>query len=327
MRTGRWVPASVGGTLAVLAMAACTSHPVVAHGTSTPDPGPPAPAAPATPTATRTPAISGVFYYIDDRNHDELYRSTPTGLVRVLSTFARNANVSPDGQQVANVVGADLVVTDRDGGPRRILTHGVLGDGFEPAWSPDGTRLLVARPIPTGTTETPGVVDVHTGQFTPLAHNPDGIHYLWSADGRHLGYATGECQLGLADPDGGNAHLVPVFGDLDKKVNPDQRRSCDPFSISPDGTRMAVAMHTGDMTDGDIGRDVFANTVVDTRTGATVRLPVTGTVRAILFQPDGSMLVRSSTGLVLVSADGTVVARATEPAGTKDMSLLAYVPA
>ena len=74
-------------------------------------------------------------------------------------------------------------------------------------------------------------------------------------------------------------------------------------------------------------RDLVANAVVDTRTGATVRLPVTGTVSAVLFQPDGSMLVRSSTGLVLVSAGGTVLARAPEPAGGSAMSLLAYVPA
>jgi TolB protein len=326
MRTPRWVAAAVGGTLIALFTAACTSHPAVNRGTSTADPSPPPSTAPATPPATRTPAIDGVLYYIDYRHRDALFRSTPDGPVSVLPN-GRNANVSPDGRHIANVVDVDLVVTDQNGGHARTLMHGVVGDGFEPAWSPDGSRLLVAKPGSPGWVGTPGVVDVATGRFTPLAHDPHGIHYVWSADGRHIGYATGTCQLGLADPDGGNAHLVPVLGDMDKKVNPELRRSCDPFSISPDGTRMAVALRTGDMTDGDIGRHLVANAVIDTRTGASISLPVTGTVNAVLFRPDGSMLVRSSTGLVLVSPGGTVLARADDPAGTKDMSLLAYVPA
>jgi hypothetical protein len=54
---------------------------------------------------------------------------------------------------------------------------------------------------------------------------------------------------------------------------------------------------------------------------------VTGTVTAVLFQRDGGMLVRGGTGLVLLSASGTGIARATEPAAAKNLFPLAYVPA
>ena len=324
MLTARRAAAAVAGTLIALFTAACTSHPAAAPA----DPGPPAAVTPASPAATGTPAISGVLYYLAPDQPSPLFGSTPTGLTRVLAAAGYEVNVSPDGQQVA-FIGDDneLQVTDRDGNHARTVMHGVANEGVEPIWSPDGTRLLVARLIPNGPGGTPGIVEVATGRFTPLPHDPGGIHYLWSADGRHLGYATGVCELGVSDPDGFNARPVPVLGSTDPKVNPDLRRSCDPFSISPDGSRMAVILHTGDMPDGDIGRSFGANAVIDTRTGASVRLPVTGTVTAVLFQRDGSMLVRSSTGLVLLSADGTVLARATESAAAEKLLLLAYVPA
>ncbi len=121
-----------------------------------------------------------------------------------------------------------------------------------------------------------------------------------------------------------------MIGDF-TAANPDRERSCDPFSLSPDGSKMAVDLHTGDTPDGDIGRNVFANTVVDTGTGAIVRLPVSGTVSAVLFQPDGGMLVRTTDGgrnrLTLVSSTGSVTAQVTEPAAAKGLWLIGYAPA
>jgi TolB protein len=270
--------------------------------------------------------LSGWLYYWGQP--DRLVRLTSSGVVRVLDTGGHNANVSPDGRSVAFIDDAgDVLVADRDGGRARTVLRGSVGAGFEPVWSPDSTRLLAVR-AETGGAPVPGVVDVRTGGFTPLAHNPAGIHYLWSADGRHLGYATGTCQIGVADADGGNARLVPVLGDPNSSANPDRKRSCDPFSISADGSRIAVDLHTGDMPDGDIGRDMFANAVIDTRTGATVRLPVPGAVSAVLFQPNGGMLVRSSSAghnlLTLLSPDGMVITQVTEPTTANNLNLLAY---
>jgi TolB protein len=283
-----------------------------------------------TPCCTPTPpptsaapkhTLTGSLYYAEVK----VQRITNSTLATVLNGNSDTVTVSPDGRSLAFVSGTDLEVTTRDGHPTRTVLANVVGVGFEPAWSPDSTKVLVMK-----TNSTLGTVDVHTNQFTALAHDPGGIHYLWSADGKHLGYATGTCQIGVADADGGHAKLVPILGNYSTSVNPTRKRSCDPYSISPDGSRMAVALHTGDMPDGDIGRGLYANAVIDTRTGATVTPHVSGTISAILFQPDGGMLIRSKVSggyrLTKLDAQGHTTALVTESTAVRNMALLAYTP-
>ena len=196
------------------------------------------------------------------------------------------------------------------------------GAGFEPVWSPDSRWLLTAQGRPGATTVV--VVDVATGSVTPLPHQVPGVHFLWSADGRHIGYATGDGHLGVADADGGNARVVPLIGDQNPAVNPRYRRSFDPYSLSPDGKRMAVILHTNsDQTDGDIGRDFGANAVIDTTTGGDVPLPVSGDVVAVLFQPDGGMVIRTGR-LTFVNAAGTVTGQVDLPAAASGWRLFDY---
>lgn len=317
---------------AVLLTAACGTGQSLT-GSQTPDST--APAVPSPSPSSSRPVVGSVvglagwLYYADS---DRLLRLTRSGGKTVLSAGAYGANVSPDGASIAFVDGGgNVVVTDRDGQHRRTVLPGSISLGYEPAWSADSRRLLVARSAsPSGDT-TIGVVTVASGHFTALAHQPqDAIHPLWSADGEHLGYATGTCRLGTADADGGNARIVPVFGDRNTAVNPPRRRSCDPYSISPDGRLIAVHQRTGDQPDGDIGRDLFANAIVDTRTGQNVSLPVTGSITAILFQPNGEILVRSSRNganqLTLLNPDRTTKAHVTEPTSVKNFELLGYTP-
>jgi TolB protein len=288
-----------------------------------------------TPSATVSGSVVGLSGWLYFYAYPDVYRLVPSGLELVVAG-APNANVSPDGAWIAYVDDSslELVVIDRDGGQPRSVLSGVVGAGFEPAWSPDSRRLLVARIAGGEGQVSLGVVDVASGLFTALPQQIQGIHPLWSADGQRLVYATGTCQIMVADVDGGNARMVPVFGDLDASVNPQRRRSCDPYSVSPDGSLVAVNQRTGDEPDGDIGRDVWANAVVDTRTGADVALPVSGQINAILFQPDGKILVRSTdadiTTLTLLNPDRTVKTQVTEPAnltcGQYLCRLLAHTP-
>jgi TolB protein len=288
------------------------------------------------PSGGSVVGLSGWLYYY---SYPELYRLTPAGLELVLR--APHATVSPDGLQIAYVDDAgELIVTDRDGGQARSVLSGVVGLGFEPAWSADSRRLLVAR-LPDGG-DGPviyGVVDVASGVFTPLAEQIQGIHPLWSADGQHVGYATGTCQLMVADADGRNARMVPVVGDPDPAVNPQRRASCDPYSLSPDGLLMAVDQAVGDEPWGDIARGLAADTVVDTRTGAEVALPVSGQIWAVLFLPNGEVLVRSTDGdtftLTLLNPDLSIKTQIPEPPAasanpcgqsTYSCGLLAYTP-
>ena len=326
------VVALVGALMA----AACT-------GQAPPAEPPPSSASPTGP-AERVPSggsvagLAGWLYYY---SYPELYRLTPAGLELVLR--APHATVSPDGLQIAYVDDAgELIVTDRDGGQARSVLSDVIGLGFEPSWSADSQWLLVARSLGGGS-ESPvfGKVDVASGEFTPLRSQIEGIHPLWSADGRRMGYATGTCELMVADADGSNQRMVPVIGNPDPAVNPQRWASCDPYSISPDGSMMAIARRVLDQPMGDIGRDLAANVVIDTRTGAEVPLPVPGQIWAALFLPDGGVLVRSTNDggatvtLTLLDNDLTVTAQVPEPAAAGAnpcgqsafaCGLLAYTP-
>ncbi len=280
-------------------------------------------AANSTPSAAPGSIVGlpGWLYYVDGSGR--LLRLTAGGLVTVPGVDGWTANLSPDGQHIA-YSGSNVIVTDQDGHSPRTLIQGSAGAGYEPAWSPDSTQILAAK----GPDSTPqmGVITVATGQFTPLPHNLKGIHYLWSADGQHLGYATGTCQIAVADLNGANSRLVPVLGDQDTTHNPQRKRSCDPYSISPDGSLMAVDLHTGSMNDGDIARNLTANAVIDTRTGASVPLSVTGTITAVLFTTEGGMLIRSRSGstnqLTLLSRQHTIITQVNEPPTTTNLRLL-----
>jgi TolB protein len=267
--------------------------------------------------------------YYEDTNA-RVSRLTESGVDTVVSADGWSANVSPDGASIAYIdQSSNVVVADRNGQHPRTVLRGSVGVGYEPVWSPDSQRLLAAKGAAGGTV-TFGIITITSAAFTPLPHQlQNAIHPLWSADGQHLGYATGVCKIATADADGGNARTVPVFGEMNSAANPQQRRSCDPYSISPDGGLIAVNQRTGDQPDGDIGRDMVANTIIDTRTGNNVSLPVTGQITAILFLPDGEILVRTTGGtnqLTLLNPDRTIKTQVTEPATVKNARLLAYTP-
>ncbi|SNT66042.1 TolB protein [Asanoa hainanensis] len=283
--------------------------------------GSPSPTA-APPVQSSITGLPGWLYYSDS---ERLVRVTKSGVDTVLVKDAYAASVSPDGARVAFVdKGGKVVVTDRDGRNRRTVFQGAKYYGYEPAWSPDSEQLLLAKG-PDGEV-TKGIVTIATGRFTPLVDQRSAIHFLWSADGRHIGYATGDCDLATADPDGGNARVVPGFGSGEPQANYGRRRSCDPYSISADGGLISVWQRKDQEEDSDIARDLIADTVIDVRTGENVGLPVRGDVTAILFQPNGDILVRTAGKLTLLGPDFRVKAEVPEPAAVEHLKLLAYTP-
>ncbi|WP_426508578.1 TolB family protein [Dactylosporangium sp. McL0621] len=257
--------------------------------------------------------LTGTLYF---SGGDDLYRLNKSTPKKIAGVHAYTANVSPDDTRIAFIEGTDVVVADRDGQHRQTVLTGTPDIGWEPAWSGDSQRLLVAKV--TADSTTIGVVTVATKAFAPLARQSgEGIHPLWSGDGKKIAYGTGDCRLGIMNADGSGAKVIPNVGD---------RHNCDPYSVNRDGTLVAVDQRVGDEPWGDIGRDSSANAVVDTRTGQNVSLPVTGTISAIVFLPTGEILVRTAGRLTLLDADRTVRTQITEPAAVKSYRLISYVP-
>jgi len=134
--------------------------------------------------------------------------------------------VSPTaGRSRTSTTTATWWLVDRDGGNPRTVMNGSAGAGYEPAWSPDSTQVLVQG---WARGDGSGRGDGGDGYLRGAGTQPEGIHYLWSADGRTWAMRRVTCQLGEADADGGNAHLVPVLGSPGQGENPDRKRSCDP---------------------------------------------------------------------------------------------------
>jgi TolB protein len=183
-----------------------------------------------------------------------------------------------------------------------------------PAWSADGTKLLIAAP-------DPGVLTVSTGTFKKLPKSLDGKNFRWSGDGNRLIYGTSSCRLKVADATGTSGRTVPGLGDPETARNPDGTAVCRPLSADPTGGRITAPL----VSVGSDGGDPIADAVVDTATGEVLSLPVTGQVSGVLFGPDGNLLVRTRNSVLYVfTPDGTLLVQAKEPAVLQNLELLAY---
>ncbi len=99
---------------------------------------------------------------------------------------------APDGKRIAfrrslHGGGGIFVMSATGDAVRQVTTF-----GFNPAWSPDGTRIVCSENAVDGSTRTsyPSrlfVVDVATGGTTPLDVG-DAVQATWSPDGRRLAY-------------------------------------------------------------------------------------------------------------------------------------------
>jgi TolB protein len=205
----------------------------------------------------------------------------------------------------------NLMVMDTGGEPRQAY-QGTTSDDQMPAWSPDGGSLLIDA------AET-GVLDVATGELTPLPDGLDGRDYRWSGDGSTLVYATPDCGLEVAA--GTTARSgTPV----PEQNGTDGAAACRPVSVDATGDLVAVQLEPTPETHPEVPADA----VLDTVTGDIVDLPVTGKIIGVVFDPDGNLLVRSrksgKTRLWLFSPDFTLLVQAREPSALKELDLLTY---
>ncbi|GAA1366550.1 hypothetical protein [Catellatospora chokoriensis] len=189
--------------------------------------------------------------------------------------------VSPDGAQVAWVVGTDqsdgsgdLMVADTHAGEAHKMATGVLCEGSRAlVWARDSRRLFVGT---LGHAATVGVVDTAGGAFTPMEPQ------AWKeAETLASGPFRGSVRDGLLTvtrADGTDPRSVAYRDehDMDAVV----------LGVSADGRFAAVSTGAGDPS-----RRVYVAAVVDMTTGKPVEFAV-GKVNQAWFQADGSMVVR-----------------------------------
>jgi dipeptidyl aminopeptidase/acylaminoacyl peptidase len=254
------------------------------------------------------------------------YVRTPGGVVRALpgpgdQEFFR---VSPDGRRVIWLAevgsgtgsGSGTVRVMDFGGPARVLSNRAVGVGIG-AWSADSTRVLVTEGSPTRPTIV--AIDVHNGHRQVLGRTEGALHLAWSADGDTVVGYTGENRVVLLDARNGHTRMVPGISVVNHVE-----------SLSPDGRRVIVNLIRATGPGGDPAWPVgFTPTIVDTKTGAHVPIPVAGHLIGAQYLADGGLVVRrQDTGhntLIMLGPDFHVRKQIKESALTRDMGFLVYV--
>ena len=196
----------------------------------------------------------------------ELTRVAPDGSGRQVLTndgrFRRTLDASADGTRIAygyvsssNPLQSSIAVAAPDGS----AAHD-LGQGGDPAWSPDGTRLAFDR-RGVGSTQI-YVMDADGRNVTQLTQGADSGGPAWSPDGTKIAYVV-DGGISVMRSDGSDAHSLGLAGS-----SPDW---------SPDGSRLVF--------------ETSAGISIANADGSDVRLVLAGGGTTPRWSPDGRWIV------------------------------------
>lgn len=214
------------------------------------------------PAEAAFPGEAGRIFFDSSRSgFAEIYAMNPDGtkvgrLVGVNNRNPeRNPAVSPDGSRIAYEYARGIWVMNANGTAPRMLTDGTPED-LDPAWSPDGVRIVFSRRL-GGDNEIFTMNADGTGlrrlTFTPEVQEREPA---WSPGGGRIAYRV--------SPAGGGAGIYAMNPDGTNQTNltPEARVDCprgggythDVISVhptwSPDGSRIAFAGAAGCGADG-----------------------------------------------------------------------------
>jgi hypothetical protein len=231
--------------------------------------------------------------------------------------FLERVVVSPDGSRFAWLEAGNpafqLRVQPVGSAAQPVGPSTILYD-FQPVWSADGSTLLVRY------NSGWGQVNATSGVLTPMLANV-GDNYAFSPDFVYAAWrdtATGE---NVIYKPGGSGSVMPL-------VEPSGKYYGQVGTLSPDGKHAFVWLMDDGEPQGEPGRTVSANALVNLTTGASVDIPGGGTMRQGFFRADGTAIVRMTVGsadrVLLVSPTFTVLASRDLPPSVAELTLIGY---
>jgi Tol biopolymer transport system component len=228
-----------------------------------------------------------------------------------LAAPARTSASPSNGQLAWETTTGKLVVANPDGKARRTISlpWPAISPAGEPAWSPDGSKLLVGAGRPN-LPERPAVVNadgsgltvLDPGELPGLPNGTDLGCGSWSPAGTRL-----LCGVIFDDTVAGLVTISALDGsDLTRLTTPPHGYYDGYAKYSPNGSRIAfIRAIDGDMSSGAIFVANADGTDVQRVTGYGV--PMSGGIEGLAWSPDGTEIIFTAQpwSLDTIHPDGT----------------------